>query len=87
MRRVAYDAAYSAMAYSVIKKLVAETFQPIDFFVFILDDTNHIDSRPFSAGINGGAFREVTASRADLQNIRLLSATTQTITDRIVLER
>jgi hypothetical protein len=87
MRRVAYDAAYSTMAYAVIKSLVAQTFHPVDFFVFVLDDTGQIDSRPFTAGINGGAFREVTASRADFENVRLLSAATQTITDRIVLER
>jgi hypothetical protein len=87
MRRAEYDAAYSAMAYALIKNLVGATYQPIDFFVLILDELGQIDSRPFTAGINGGAFREITASRVDFENVRLLSATTQTITDRIVLER
>jgi hypothetical protein len=75
------------MVYSFVRNLVSTTYHPIDFFVFVLDDAGFVDSRPFVAGINGGSFREVTASRVDFQNVRLLSAATQTITDRIVLER
>jgi hypothetical protein len=87
MRRATYDAGYSTVAYSLIRNLVSASYHPIDFFVLVLDDSGSIDSRPFIAGINGGAFRELSASTLDFTNVRLLSAATQTITDRIVLER
>jgi hypothetical protein len=87
MRRAAYDAGYAAMTYTLVQNLVGTTNHPIDFFVLVLDDAGSINSRPFASGINGGSYREVSAVRTDFESLRLLGTATQTITDRIMLER
>jgi hypothetical protein len=86
-RKDSYERGYVAQIYSAISDSARGARLAVDFYTFIADDYTRIDSKPYLAGISGGAVREIGVSQSDLRGAALVSAVTQTITDRVVLER
>jgi hypothetical protein len=85
--RARYDMAYSSMLYTELRNAVQGSGVAIDLYTIVLEEANPFESQPVDAGINGGVFKEVSASANELTAEGLVSALTQTVTDRIVLER
>jgi hypothetical protein len=87
LRRERYDQGYGHSVFNVLQESSRNLPFPIDTYFLILDDTQTIDSKPLSVGINGGAYRELGASLSEFSGVRLLGAVSQVISGRIVLER
>ena len=86
LRRDRYERGYAQSVLNLLQESAQGVPFPIDMYVVVLDNTQTIDSRPLSIGINGGVYREIGAAESELTGMRLLGAMSQALTDRIVLE-
>ncbi len=86
LRRDRYDQGYAQSVFNLLQESAQGVPFSIDMYVVVLDNTQTIDSRPLSIGINGGVYREIGAAASELTGFRLLGTMSQALTDRIVLE-
>lgn len=87
LRRPRYEQGYAQSVFNLLKESAQEVPLAIDMYVLVLDDSQTIDSRTISIGINGGVYREIGAAESELIGMRLLGTLSQALTDRIVLEQ
>ncbi len=86
LRRARFDQGYAQSVFNLLQESAQGIPFAIDMYVVVLDNTQTIDSRPLSIGINGGVYREIGAAESELSGMRLLGAMSQALTDRIILE-
>lgn len=87
MSRERYAEGYAAATANILQQATNGAPLPIDLVTIVVDDTGEIQYRPTGVGIHGGMYREIGASRSELQGGLLSSTVAQLISGNVVLER